>query len=272
MVYLLFTDETNQQAAHKAKFFIYGGVLFPVERLTEVHNLVEQARRKNGFRQDDEFKFETHSRPDHVTKEQHRAAKRAVLEGCSELGVRFVACLVLHDIARTRLLQELVSWGANSVICAFHRFLEQENGTGICTVDRLPFDQNYQYLKEKFQVGLTFPNGHSRPLDRIQLFASTSQGASHASSAIDIVLGAFRYCVNERDRNIAPRDMFPKIVRMMWHRRERNRIYLREYGLLFRPRRVRVEAHQREYGELTEHLARLLKEVPETAYHAAQTV
>jgi hypothetical protein len=271
MVYLLFTDETNQQAGHTAKFFIYGGVFFPVERLTEVHDLVNQARLKNGFREDDEFKFETHSRPQHVAKEQHRAAKRDVLDGCSQLGVRFVACLVLHEIARSRSPQELVSWGANSVLCAFHRFLEQENTTGICAVDRPPFAQGYQYLKKKFQVGLTFPNGNTRRLDRIQLFTSTCQGASHASSAIDIVLGAFRYCVNNRDRYDVSRAMLPRIVSMMWHRREGDRIYLREYGLMFRPKEIQVDFHQEEYDQLAEHLAALLKPIPEEAYQPAPT-
>ena len=110
MLYLLFTDETNLRPSTVSKFFIYGGVFFPADRLSEIHTLVENVRREYGFRPGDEFKFNTRSRPDHITLEQHRDAKRAVLNACAQLDVRFVACLVLHDIAISREGEELVGW------------------------------------------------------------------------------------------------------------------------------------------------------------------
>lgn len=258
MEYLLFTDETNQRPAQDAKFFIYGGVFFPTNQLREVHNLVETARLSNNFRPEDEFKFDTRSCPDHITPDQHKAAKKAVLNGCMNLGVRFVTCLVLHDIALRRPIKTLLSWGANSVLCAFERFLEEENATGISIVDRLPFDGSFQYLQEKFQVGLTFPWGGNRKLVRIHLFSFSCVGASHACSAIDIILGAFRYCVNKRDRIQAARNMLPRIVSMMWHKRENNRVKIKEYGLLFRPKDIKVEEYKREYDELTQHMVNIL--------------
>ena len=264
ILYLLFTDETNQQPSQKSKFFIYGGVFIPADKLEELHILIEQVRQNNGFLPGDEFKFDTRSRPKRVTREQLTIAKNAVLEGSAQLGVRFTACLVLHQIARKDSKEKLIRQGANTVLSAFHRFLEEKNTTGICMMDRLPFGRDYQYLQEKFQRGLTFPDGHCQRLDRIPLFASTCQGASHGSSVIDIVLGAFRYCVNERARDIAPRAMFPVIIRMMWHRRKGDTLYLREYGLLFRPKEVIVEDYELEYNELTEHFKRLLETPTET--------
>lgn len=258
MEYLLFTDETNQRPAQDAKFFIYGGVFFPTNKLREVHNLVEAARLSNNFRPEDEFKFDTRSRPDHVTPNQHKTAKRAVLEGCMRVGVKFVACLVLHDIASRHTLKTLISWGANSVFYAFERFLEEEDTIGIAVVDRLPFKGDFQYLQKKFQVGLTFPWGRNRRLERIHLYGFSCVGTSHACSAIDIILGAFRYCVNKRDRVQAARNMLPRIVNMMWHKRENNRVKIDEYGLLFRPKTIRVEVYKGEYNELTQHLANIL--------------
>lgn len=257
---MLFTDETNKEHAPNAKFFIYGGVFFPAEKLAELHALVEKTRFNNSFQDGDSFKFDTRSRPNHVTREKYTAAKRDILNGCHQLGVRFIACLVLHEIAPNRSVQELVSWGANGVIAAFDHFLEEEGATGICTVDRLPFKQGYQYLEDKFQHGLTFPGGRSRRLERIHLFASTCQGASHANSAIDIILGAFRYCVNERSRTPATYAMFPVVASMMWHKRVGDTIYIRDYGLLLRPKQVKVPVYQQQYDELTSHLTELLKE------------
>lgn len=258
MEYLLFTDETNQRPAQEAKFFIYGGVFFPTDKLKEIHNLVEGARLLNNFRPEDEFKFETHSRPDHVTINQHRAAKKRVLEGCMSLGVKFVACLVLHNIAAKHSDDILIRWGANEVFCAFERFLQEEDATGICIADRLPFKASFQYLQKKFQVGLTFPWERNRKLERIHLFGFSCIGASHACSAIDIILGAFRYCVNRREGAQAARNMLPNIVNMMWHKRENNRVEIKEYGLLYRPKNIRVNEYKEKYNELTQHLANIL--------------
>ncbi|MFX0196315.1 MAG: hypothetical protein ACFFCW_09360 [Candidatus Hodarchaeota archaeon] len=257
--YILFTDETNQQPSLTSKFFIYGGVFIRADRFSELHDTVEAARHDHGFLPDDGFKFDTHSRPSHVTRENHAAAKKAVLTACDSLAIRFTACLVLHDIAKNCSLKELVERGANTVIAAFHRFLEEQNTYGICVMDRLPFKHNFQYLREKFHRGLALPGGGIVPLnDRILLFASSCNGASHAASAIDIILGAFRFCVNERKRDALPRTILPIIVRMMWHRHNGGTLHLREYGLLFRPKGVLIDSYKQEYEELTQHFERLL--------------
>ncbi len=83
-------------------------------------------------------------------------------------------------------------------------------------------------------------------------------GTSHATSAIDIVLGAFRYCVNERERDIAPRRIFPLVADMMWHRRVGNRVDIHEYGLLLRPKNIESLEYLLEYDQLTQHLSDLL--------------
>lgn len=264
MTYLLFTDETNNQAAKRAKFFIYGGIFFPVEHLTDIHTLVEDIREEYGFQPGDDLKFDTRSRPEYVTSAQHKEAKREVLVGCAEIGVRFIAYMVLHELARGRNIEELITWGGNTVIGTFSRFLGQEDDNGIVVVDRLPIPSNFNYLKEKFQIGLKMPGYGVRRLDdRIHLFTTTCHGTSHATSAIDIILGAFRYCVNERERDIAPRNIFPLVAKMMWHRRIGHTVYIEDYGLQLRPQRIKTPEYRREYAELTRHLRDLLNPVPD---------
>jgi hypothetical protein len=163
--YFFLTDETNLQVSRRAVFFIYGGLFVSHAQLPQLHSLVEQIRTQYGFQPRDEFKFSPSSRPAHVDYNGFRKAKSEILEGCSSLGLRFCACLTLHAIAQNRRREQLIAWGAKTVIGAFNRFLTEEGATGVVIVDRFPFASGYQYLRDKFQVGLDFPNGSSRRLD-----------------------------------------------------------------------------------------------------------
>jgi hypothetical protein len=108
---------------------------------------------------------------------------------------------------------------------------------------------------------MVFDDGRpDQPLSRIVLYASSCDGASHAASAADIVLGAFRYCVNERTRLEVPATLLPKLGLMMWHRREGNVLYVRDLGLHFRPREVMNPDYQRDYDELVRHFEGLIRE------------
>jgi len=100
------------------------------------------------------------------------------------------------------------------------------------------------------------------PLDRILLFASTCLGASHANSAMDIVLGAFRYCINNPRNEDAAREMFGAVAPLMWGRRVDGQIAVRGRGLILRPEiaGIRHEPYRREYEQLIEHLRCLLRE------------
>lgn len=256
--YVLLTDETNQQPSERARFFIYGGVFFPAAAMPDLHDLVDTARREAGYQRADEFKFDTKSRPDQVDRRDHKNAKRQVLEGSAELDVRFIAYLVLHDIARNQGLEKTVRFGVNTLLSQFQKFLSHENETGICLVDRLPYRRGHQSLGEIYQQGLQMPSRHY-VLDRVLMLGETSQQESFLGSVVDIVLGSFRYCVNDSKNGRATRTMLPVVARMMWNRRRADTAYLREYGLLFRPKNVSVQAYQQEYDDLTQRFTNLLE-------------
>ena len=71
-------------------------------------------------------------------------------------------------------------------------------------------------------------------------------GSSHMCSVADVMLGAFRYCVNEPNNREAGKAMFP--VGMMWKREHKGKIYVNDCGLVYRPANVKAEMHQAEYG------------------------
>jgi hypothetical protein len=260
MVYLLYTEETGIRRDPKSRFFIYGGMFFPIDTLPDVHTLVQRSRDDNGFREGDELRFGIKHRPQHIPKEQHAAARRSVLDGCRQLGVRIISTIVLPGVAKSRSMGELVGWGANSVLGAFEGFLEEEDAAGICTFDRLPFTQPYKFLTTKFRSGASLDDGTTRPLDRVQLVSLSCAGASHVASAVDIVIGYLKYCLNEKEPSETCRAMLPGILGMMWHKREGDTVQLRGYGLQFSPSGVKIPAYQQQYDELTYRLAAILKE------------
>lgn len=260
MVYLLYTEETSMRRDPKSRFFIYGGMFFPIDTLADVHALVQRSRADNGFRESDEFRFGVKHRPKHISKEQHTAARRSVLDGCRQLGVNIIVTIVLPGVAKSRSMGELVGWGANSVLGAFEGFLEEEDAAGICVFDRLPFTQPYKFLTTKFQSGASLDDGTARPLDHVQLVSLSCAGASHVASAVDIVIGTFKYCLNEKEPSETCRAVLPGILSMMWHRREGDTVQLRGCGLQFSPAGVKIPAYQQQYDEMTHQLTSILKE------------
>jgi hypothetical protein len=70
----------------------------------------------------------------------------------------------------------------------------------------------------------------------------------------DIVLGSFRYCVNESAKDEAGKAMFPGLVRLMWTGARDGKRYVRERGLTLRPEVVQSRRYQGEYEELLKRL------------------
>lgn len=259
-MFALVTDETNVHPDENARFFVYGGLFFPVEILVALDEGISQIREAAGYIPGDELKFDTHSRPKQVTMEAATVAKNAVVELCIKLDCRFIAYVVLHAIARTRTPQELVAWGASCVLGRFNRFLTEADDFGMCLIDRLPDTSEYDFLTRKFCFGLEFPDESKVVLDRIKLYGATCINASHACSAMDIVLGSFRYCINQPANLAAAKHMMANVTRLLWHRTVGDNIYAREKGLVFRPKNVKVESYQAEYTALLENINTLISE------------
>jgi len=263
-MYLLVADETNTRPSLDVRFFIYGGIFFPIEKLMKLHDEVLVIRKRYGFRPDDELKFNTRTRPEHVTPDQHAAAKKEVVQVCTEIGCKFLAHVIHHGIIKNQDLDQQVEWAANRVIGRFHTFLRQSGDDGICILDNLPTRKQFRYLSEKFCRGLVLSSGREVPLPRIKLYACTCVNASHANSAMDVVLGTFRYCVNNPSNQRAAREMMASVVELMWHRKTSDVYYIGERGLIISPpfRKLRSDypTFLSDYEGLIENINKLLSE------------
>ncbi len=260
-MHLLLTDETNQRPGRDAKFFILGGLIVPFEAIDMLHNRIETARTTAGYREQDELKFETNARPDHVSVQQATEAKRQVISAAQELGCKFIAHVIHHEIIRNQNLEQQVQWAADYVIGRFNYYLSTINDTGICAVDNLPVRAQFRYLSDKFSLGLSLPDGSRTRLDRIRLLSATCANASHLSSAMDIVLGAFRYCLNNPRNQDAASEMMKSVVELMWHEKRGDDIFAVGKGLIVRPEleNIRKQTYRRDYDEMFTHINRLLE-------------
>jgi hypothetical protein len=73
-------------------------------------------------------------------------------------------------------------------------------------------------------------------------------------SVADVMLGAFRYCVNQPENEEAGKAMFPTLMSMMWKRERNGKTYVNNCGLVFRPASIEEPMHQAEYAALVERL------------------
>jgi hypothetical protein len=258
-VYILFGDETDREQGGRAPFFIYGAIFVPLDRAVELHGAIARIRGGNRFQAGDSLKFSGAELPERISRDVHREATRQVLEAANEAGVRFCAQLVSHEVARGQPQATLVEWGANTVLGAFNKFLVEQRERGMAVLDRLPIPHPDRFIRDKFQVGLRFPRGGTRPLSHIICYTHSCDGASHLASVADVVLGSFRYCVNEPERDQAPRAILPLVVQLMWHRRQGDRVVLDERGLMLRPNGLWADRHRVVYDQLLERLAALLQ-------------
>lgn len=257
-MYLLLTDETNLKAGGHVEFFSYGGLIVSATKLAELHNRIADIRKANGYLPGDRLKFDTNARPKHVSVEAATAAKRDVIAACIEAECKFIAYVILHQIARNTPLEKTIQWGADHVIGKFNFFLQCQEAHGIVAMDRLPDGVEFDYLANKFVGGLTLQEGEQVDLDRITLFSSTCINASHLTSAMDIVLGSWRYCINTPLNTAAAKSMMADLTKLIWCVKEGNDLYAFEKGLIFRPKEVKRQDYRDKYDLLLEQINKLI--------------
>lgn len=254
---LLFIDETNNQPREGVKFFICGGLFCSEDSFKRIDDGINALRKRYTFQPTDILKFDTNTRPKHLTAEQATEVKAKVIDLCLENNARFAACLTHHSVVTEKQDQQFF-WAVNTVLAVFNQHLRSINEWGICFVDNLPTKQSqYKYFVEKFCEGLKIPSGKTFPLERIRTYGATCNNASNLSSAADVVLGAFRFCVNNPAKAVTEA-MMVKVAKMMHHRNILGQRVIKEHGFMLRPKQIQAPQYQKEYEELRAHLNTLV--------------
>lgn len=256
-VHLFVVDETNRDFV-AGQFFIVGGLVFTDEQALATDALVTRLRAEAGFERGDSFKFHTNSRPEGMDFATWNDAKAQLIEGLGVLGVRMIVYTLLHDIGRNQTYDVRMNYALNTVLYANDELMFREGAQGVFLLDR--DNDRFSHLEHLFQHGLQFPGGRTYRLEeRIKLFGMTNDNASHLSSAADVALGAFRYCVNTvggRGRDEVARAMFPSLANLLWRiTRDDGVKQVGGLGFHTRPDRVDHSGYRALYAELIQRLA-----------------
>ncbi|UWQ20693.1 hypothetical protein [Jannaschia sp. W003] len=249
-MYFLVADEAVHQQTDPTKFFIYGGIIVPVDKVSSLTLGIEHIRSKYGFLPGDSLKFSPNDRPKQVSRERFLEAKQMVLSLVAKEAVQFIGYAVLHALARTRTSEELVTWGADALLIKFQQFLEEQGDSrGLAFFDTLPIARPNRYLKNSFQMRLEHAKRGHR-LANIDMIASTTDGCSHLTSICDICVGSFRYAVNEPQNDVVGKTLMRALKRIIWARRVPGSMYPLDRGILLRPKDIYSPAIRTDYQEL----------------------
>lgn len=252
-MYWLFTDETNKTSAD-GDFFIYGGIAIPADRIAELHNSIEAIRAEFGFAATDQLKFQTASRPATMTIETWRKAKSAVIDAALHSNCQLMAYFIHHGIAAPHSDTERMHMALNALIAHYDmRFLANKESVGAVCIDRLDSSGGFDYLRDRFQKPLDLPDGREPKLERIVHYSISCDGASHMSSVVDVVLGAFRYCVNAASgsgNDEVARQLIPRVVELMWSMRVGDEETVSMYGYLPYPRTIKSPVYAAAYASV----------------------
>ena len=246
-------DETNKNSIN-GQFFIIGGLIFREDQIEKIHSAIETIRLRRGYRCGDKLKFQSAARPDHVTMENALAAKQEVISALRNIGVRMITYVLLHDVGAGKSEQDRMEMGLNTIAWAYYRLLTMENTWGCMMIDR--DDKQHSHLVTLFQEGVGKATKKSMR-DRIKFYGMTSDNASHLSSAVDIALGGFRFCVNAAGKDsvseagqMTVQNIFQPLSELLWGVEVDGRRHIGGFGYLERPNDVRAPTYREKYETL----------------------
>ena len=247
-MYIFLSDETNTDKSKSNNFFIYGGLILNVENFHELHSIIRVCREKAGFKIGDIFKHTYNEKPDYVEMEEFTLAKQKVIEACVKYDCKFIADIVHYEIVKNQDIYEIYDKSINHVLSRFNIFLEQKNDFGICLFDNLPINSNKRFISKKFSEGLSMKWGERINLENIYLYGFTSDNYSHINSAMDILLGSFRYCINDYEKTVVASKVVPNIISMSKLITEKDNNL---DGIMIRPSNVVKKELRDEYNNLS---------------------
>jgi hypothetical protein len=243
-MHLLYADETNIDPGHD--FFAYGGVSIDASKAEALSADINLIRAQFGYVRDDLLKFNTRERPKHITPDAHAKAKQAVMEAAARHDVKFLASVILHQIATSP--EEARRKEINRICYHFDCYLNWQHSVGLVLIDTFQDNQLANIMREKFQIGLKgMPYGGEIPLSRILGYHLATIGSSYFCSVIDIVLGAFRYAINNRadtNKSGVVGDLLAQLSPLFIRNGKGD---ILELSLFFSPKIIRIEKYRNEY-------------------------
>ena len=237
-MFVMLADEADQDGSKE--FLVYAAVFIPSQNALALSQKVAQIRRKHGFPVEAEFKFSTGTKPAKVTREAHTAAKNDVLEAAASLDCKTCCYLVPHAIAKGQTHENKLKFAVNTLLMKFNQFL-RENGrvAGIALFDKTTDYKQAQYLNDVARLGV--PRKDMRiSLTYVVSIEQTREGNSHLNSVCDIIVGAYRFVMNEPDKDKVGSLLLRSLAAMIWGVPQDNSktLSVHDRGLCIRPQTI----------------------------------
>ncbi|HEV8035588.1 MAG TPA: hypothetical protein VGP75_12245 [Yoonia sp.] len=251
----MYADEADQDGSRE--FLVYAAVFFPADATLKLHKEVVRLRYKYGFKDGDLLKFSTGTKPKHVDRGDHTKLKNDILNLATDFGCQTCCYVVPHSIAKGQDNQTRLKFGINTLLLKFDQFLRESGKVaGTVRFDHTNDFKQMAYFEEVFQLGMDF-QGKRKKLDHIVSIEQTSIGLSHLSSIADIVVGSFRFVINEPDKDQVGALLFKQLSKLMWGEKNKSGTKLvRERGLCIRPRTVEHSEYEADIAAFVDRLVK----------------
>lgn len=232
--YFMIADEADQNL--DKSYFVSAGVFIPTRNNLEIHERISEIRKRYGFRPEDDLKSSSGSKPVGVDREAHTEAKNAVLDLAAEYKCKACCYIVPSKVAKGQELKTRHEWSVNTLLGKFDSFLcQKDNRSGTAYFDHTTDFKQADHLKSSF-AGLIDGKYGKIKYKKITGVGTTQNGMSHLNSLTDIVIGSFRFVVNEQDKDKVGRILLTKLAKIMWHTRTSDgTISYRDFGFVVRP-------------------------------------
>ncbi len=258
-MFLMYADEADQDG--QREFLVYAAVFFPSDRVLEVCKGISELRLKYGFTASDPLKFSTGTKPESVSREDHTSIKSDVLKLAAKLGCKTCCYVIPHAIARGQPHENRLKYGVNTLLIKFDQFLrESGNLPGTATFDRTEDYPQAAHLREISESGVNLENGSKRNLEYVVSLGTTQNGMSHLNSVTDIVVGSFRWVINEPDKDKVGAKLLAQLSNLLWGAiNDKGELVVQERGLVIRPKVIRSQKYKADIDAFIERLKRYQK-------------
>ncbi|MEP2028143.1 MAG: hypothetical protein ABJI96_05475 [Paracoccaceae bacterium] len=252
----MIADEADQDGAKE--FLVFAGVFFPGEKMLQIHNEVGSLRNKYGFVDSDVLKSATGTRPKKMLPADHAEIKNSILELAAATNCKICCYIIPHAIAKGQNHENRLKFGTNTLLIKFDQFLRESGKLGgIALFDHTTDYNQSHYLREVFEQGLPFPDGVRKRLENVVKIETTSVGHSHLNSVTDIVVGSFRFVVNEPDKDKVGAVLMKSLAKIMWGKADNaGDFHVRELGLCIRPKNVKLDDYKADITAFVKRIER----------------
>ncbi|WP_108127316.1 DUF3800 domain-containing protein [Saccharospirillum mangrovi] len=251
---IFIADETNNEPSEQVKFFIYGGIIVDSTNVRNIVSDVRNLRNELRISDNEKLKFNIRSCPTNLSRTEHTEAKSRILDIAATNNVRVIINCVLHAIARNNSKNELVEMTSATAFRRFNDYCSETHTPGFVMADQWPVDNGFGFLESCINGGISYRGGTTARLPWIHAFSQVSDNSTPLMSVADIVLGSFRWCINNQDKTDVNTALMPRIAGLMWYSGATNNRSILNRGLNFSPREVLVEKYKDQYTELYEHI------------------